>query len=157
MKTLKAFFATDAHSWPLMIARIVLGAVLIPHGMQKVFGLFGGYGLNGTLEGFHSMGMPYLLAALVISAEFLGSAGVILGLGSRFMAFSIFLTMSGAMVLGGHINNGFFMNWFGNQAGEGIEYFILVLGLALAVTIGGGGKFALDNVVSKYLKKVKKS
>lgn len=152
MKTLKAFFATDTHSWSLMIARMALGAALLPHGMQKALGLFGGYGFAGTVGGFESMGMPALLAVLVILAEFAGSIGVILGLGTRFMASSIFLTMSGAMVLGGHIHHGFFMNWFGNQKGEGFEYFILMLGLALAVSIGGAGKYAVDNWISKKLK-----
>jgi len=152
MKTVKAFFATDTHSWPLMIARIALGAVVLPHGMQKALGLFGGYGFEGTVGGLTSMGLPLILAVMVILAEFAGSIGVILGLGSRFMALSIFLTMSGAMVLGGHIHNGFFMNWFGAQSGEGIEYFILIIGLALAVVIGGGGRCAFDNLISKKLK-----
>lgn len=152
MKAIKAFFSTDTHSWPLFIARLALGVVILPHGMQKALGLIGGYGFSGTLGAFESMGMPLILATLVILAEFAGSIGVILGLGTRFMAFSVFLTMSGAMFLGGHIHNGFFMNWFGMQKGEGIEYFILVIGLALAVMIGGGGKWALDNIVSKKLK-----
>lgn len=152
MKTLKAFFATDTHSWSLFFARLALGAVVLPHGMQKVLGVFGGYGFSGTLHGLESMGLPALIALLVILAEFAGSIGTILGIGSRFMAFSILLTMSGAMVLGGHIHNGYFMNWFGNQKGEGMEYFILIIGLALAITIGGGGKWALDNWISKKLK-----
>jgi putative oxidoreductase len=152
MKTIKAFFATDTHSWPLLIARLALGFVVLPHGMQKALGCFGGHGFAGTIGGFESMGMPVLLAVLVILAEFAGSIGVILGLGSRFMAFSILLTMSGAMILGGHIHNGFFMNWFGAQAGEGMEYFILIIGLALAVMIGGGGRCAVDNLISKKLK-----
>lgn len=152
MKTVKAFFATDTHSWPLMIARIVLGAVILPHGMQKALGLFGGYGFEGTVNGLSSMGMPVLVAVLVVLAEFVGSLGVILGLGTRFMAFSLFLTMSGAMVMGGHLKYGFFMNWMGTQGGEGLQFFILVIGLALAVMIGGGGKWALDSLISKKLK-----
>jgi len=152
MKAIKAFFSTDVHSWPLFIARLALGFVILPHGMQKVFGLFGGYGFTGTLGGMESMGLPMVIAFLVIMAEFAGSIGVILGLGTRFMAFSVFLSMSGAMVLGGHIYNGYFMNWFGTQKGEGMEYFILVIGLALALVIGGGGKCAFDNLISKKLK-----
>jgi len=152
MKAIKSFFATDTHSWSLFIARFALGVVLLPHGLQKVFGLFGGYGFEGTLHGMHSMGLPIVIAFLVIMAEFAGSIGVLLGLGTRFMAFSIALTMSGAMILGGHAGNGFFMNWMGNQTGEGMEYFILIIGLALAVMIGGGGKLALDNWISKNLK-----
>ena len=152
MKAIKQFFATDQQSWSLLVSRLALGAVLLPHGMQKALGLFGGYGFSGTVGFFQSMGMPFIIGTLVILAEFVGSIGVLLGLGTRFMAFSIFLTMSGAMVLGGHVNNGFFMNWFGAQKGEGIEYFILVLGLALALIIGGSGKLSFDNLISKKLK-----
>lgn len=152
MNAVKSFFSTDKNSWSLLVARLALGVVLLPHGMQKALGMYGGYGFEGTVGGFVSMGMPAIIAILVILAEFAGSIGVILGAGTRFMSFSIFLTMAGAMTLGGHIKNGFFMNWFGNQAGEGIEYFILILGLALAVTIGGAGKFAVDNLIHSKLK-----
>ena len=152
MNAIKQFFATDQQSWSLFVSRLALGAVLLPHGMQKVLGAFGGYGLSATIGAFESMGMPFILAILVILAEFAGSIGVLLGAGTRFMAFSIALTMSGAMFLGGHIHNGFFMNWFGTQKGEGIEYFILVIGLALALIIGGSGKFSFDNLISKKLK-----
>lgn len=153
MNTLvKKFFGTDTQSWALLFARLALGIVVLPHGMQKALGMYGGYGFEATLGAFQSMGMPLLLGVLVISAEFLGAIGMILGLGTRFMAFSIFLTLGGAMFIGGHVANGFFMNWFGNQAGEGMEYFILIIGLSLVGMFGGGGKFSLDNLISKYLK-----
>ena len=152
MSTTKSFFSTDEQSWSLLVSRIALGAVLLPHGMQKALGLFGGYGFAGTVGFFQSMGMPYIIGVLVILAEFAGSIGVILGLGTRFMALSILMTMTGAMVMGGHIQNGFFMNWFGMQKGEGIEYFILIIGLALALVISGSGKLSVDNVISKNLK-----
>lgn len=96
--------------------------------------------------------MPFLIGLLVIMAEFLGSLFIILGLGTRFMAFSLFITMFGAMVIGGHVQNGFFMNWFGNQAGEGMQFFILTLGLGLIGMISGGGKFSIDGLISKKLK-----
>ncbi|MDD3079876.1 MAG: DoxX family protein [Paludibacter sp.] len=153
MNTLiKKFFATDTQNWALLVSRLALGIVILPHGMQKALGMFGGYGFSETLGAFESMGMPLLLGVLVILAEFVGSIGVLLGIGTRFMAFSIFLTLGGAMFLGGHVNNGFFMNWFGAQAGEGLEYFILVIGLALSLIIGGSGKFSFDNLISKYIK-----
>lgn len=152
MKAIKSFFSTDTSSWSLLLVRLSLGAVILPHGMQKALGLFGGYGLQGTLGFFHSMGMPFFLGVLVILAEFAGSIGVILGLGTRFMAFALAVSMTGAMILGGHIHNGFFMNWFGNQPGEGIEYFILVIGSALALMLGGGGKLAADNLISKNVR-----
>lgn len=153
MNTLiKKFFATDTTSWSLLISRLALGVVILPHGMQKALGSFGGYGFEATLGFFQSMGMPLLLGVLVILAEFVGAIGVILGAGTRFMAFSIFLTLGGAMFLGGHVNNGFFMNWFGAQAGEGIEFFILVIGLSIALMISGGGKYSVDSTISKYIK-----
>ena len=152
MNTIKKFLATDQQSWSLLIVRLALGFVILPHGMQKALGMFGGYGFAGTVGFFQSMGMPFIIGTLVILAEFVGSIGVIIGLGTRFMTASILLTMSGAMVLGGHLNNGFFMNWFGMQKGEGVEYFVLVIGLALAAVIGGSGKFSFDNLVSKQIK-----
>lgn len=150
--TIKKFFSTDSTNWSLLISRLALGVVILPHGMQKALGSFGGYGFEATLGFFQSMGMPLIVGVLVILAEFVGAIGVILGAGTRFMAFSIFLTLGGAMILGGHVNNGFFMNWFGAQAGEGIEYFILVLGLALSLIISGGGKLSVDSFVSEKLK-----
>jgi len=152
IKTIKQFLATDQQSWSLLVSRLALGVVILPHGMQKALGLFGGHGFAGTMGFLQSMGMPFLIALLVILAEFVGSIGLILGLGTRFMAFSVGLTMAGAAILGGHIHNGFFMNWFGMQKGEGIEYFILVVGLALAALIGGSGKLSVDNLILKRLK-----
>jgi len=152
MKSIKQFLATDQQSWSLLLVRIALGIVILPHGMQKALGLFGGYGFAGTVGFFESMGMPFLVGTLVILAEFVGSIGLILGFGTRFMAFSVGLTMAGAAVLGGHLNNGFFMNWFGMQKGEGLEYFILVVGMALAVLISGSGKFSFDNLILKKIK-----
>jgi len=152
MNTIKKLLATDQQSWSLLVVRLALGFVLLPHGMQKALGMFGGYGFTGTVGFFQSMGMPFIIGTLVILAEFIGSIGVIVGLGTRFMAASILLTMSGAMVLGGHLNNGFFMNWFGMQKGEGVEYFILMIGLALAAVIGGSGKFSFDNLIAKQIK-----
>lgn len=146
------FFATDTNNWSLLVSRLALGIVILPHGMQKALGSFGGYGFEATLGAFTGMGMPTLLGVLVILAEFVGAIGVILGAGTRFMAFSIFLTLGGAMFLGGHVGHGFFMNWYGAQAGEGMEYFILVIGLSIALMIGGSGKFSVDNLISKKLK-----
>lgn len=150
---IKQFFATNQQSWSLLVSRLALGAVILPHGMQKALGAFGGNGFSGTVGFMHEqMGMPVILAVMVIAAEFLGSIGVLLGAGTRFMALSIALTLGGAMFLGGHVDNGFFMNWFGAQKGEGMEYFILVLGLAISLVIGGSGKFSVDNLISKKLK-----
>lgn len=153
MNTLvKKFFATNTQSWALLVLRLALAVVILPHGMQKALGSFGGYGFEGTMGAFTGMGMPWILAFMVILAEFVAPLLLIIGLGSRFMAFSIFTVMFGAMIIGGHVAHGFFMNWFGNQAGEGMEYFIIVLGAALALLLAGGGKFSLDTLIAKKLK-----
>lgn len=114
--------------------------------------MYGGYGFEATIGFFSSMGLPVVLGVMVILAEFVAPILLIIGVGSRFMAFSIFLTLGGAMFIGGHVQHGFFMNWFGNQAGEGMEYFILIIGMSLALVVGGAGKYALDTVIGKYIK-----
>lgn len=149
---LKKFFATDTNSWALLIVRLALAIVVLPHGMQKALGMYGGYGFEATVGFFSGMGIPAVLGVMVILAEFVAPILLILGVGSRFMAFSIFLTLGGAMFLGGHVQHGFFMNWFGNQAGEGMEYFILIIGMSLGLVFGGAGKYALDTVIGKYIK-----
>lgn len=149
---LKKFFATDTTSWALLFVRLALAIVVLPHGMQKALGMYGGYGFEATVGFFSSMGIPAVLGVMVILAEFVAPILLIVGAGSRFMAFSIFLTLGGAMFLGGHVQNGFFMNWYGSQAGEGMEYFILIIGMSLGLIFGGGGKFSLDTLLGKYIK-----
>jgi len=145
---LNALFRTDRDTSGLLL-RVVLGAVFFPHGAQKVLGWFGGHGLAGTLEFFtQSMGMPLAVAALVIAAEFLGSLGLIAGLLTRVAAFGIFCVMTGAIFLV-HLKNGFFMNWFGNQAGEGFEYHLLAIAIALALMLKGGGRWSLDRLLAR--------
>jgi putative oxidoreductase len=132
-----------------LVLRLGLGIVMFPHGAQKVFGWFGGYGLAGTW-GFMTgqMHIPAVFAALAITAEFAGSLGLIVGLLGRVAAFGLGVEMAVAAFLGGHVANGFFMNWSGHQAGEGFEYHILVVVIALAVMIKGSGALSLDRLVS---------
>ena len=149
MKNLKSFFSTS-DELHLLIMRVGLGVVMLPHGMQKALGLFGGYGFSGTVGFFVSQGIPAPIAALVIAGEFLGALGLIAGLGTRLAAFGIAIIMTTA-ALTVHLPNGFFMNWFGNQKGEGIEYFILAVTLAVALLIKGAGKYSFDRVLAKSL------
>lgn len=132
-----------------LIMRVMLGLVFFPHGAQKVLGWFGGYGLSGTLNFFtQSMEVPMVFALLVIAAEFLGAIGLIVGLLTRFAAFGIFSVMAGAILMV-HLPYGFFMNWAGKQAGEGFEYHLLAIALAVALMITGGGKASLDLFLSR--------
>jgi len=132
----------------LMIVRLALGIVMLPHGLQKTLGWFGGGGFGATMGFFTGqMGIPGALALLVILAESAGSVGLIVGLLTRVAALGIGCTMVGAIYLV-HLPNGFFMNWFGKQAGEGFEYHLLAIGMAGALLLGGGGRASIDRAIA---------
>jgi putative oxidoreductase len=126
-----------------LILRLTLAVVMFPHGAQKVLGWFGGPGLTPTLQFFTSAGIPPVLAWLAIAAEFLGPLGLAVGLLTRLAALGIAGVMIGAMKMV-HWQNGFFMNWSGTQQGEGFEFHLLALGMALALVIMGGGAASVD-------------
>ncbi len=129
-----------------LVLRVMLGVVMFPHGAQKVLGWFGGYGLSGTLNYFTgTMGIPLAFAVLAIAAEFLGSIGLIVGLVTRLAAFGIACNMAVAIFMV-HLPNGFFMNWSGKQAGEGFEFHLLAIAIALALMIKGGGRWSMDRL-----------
>jgi putative oxidoreductase len=127
------FVRTDASLAPL-VARLTLGLVMFPHGAQKMLGLFGGGGWSKTIGFFTSSGMPAPLAALVIITEFFCSIALIGGVVTRLAAVGILALMIGAIAMV-HLKFGFFMNWMGTQAGEGFEYHLLAIGLALVLII----------------------
>jgi len=131
----------------LTIARIILGIVFLPHGAQKLLGWFGGYGFAGTMDYFTgTVGLPWLIAFLVIMIEFFGSLALIAGIGTRLVALLFTILLIG-IILSTHAQFGFFMNWFGTQKGEGYEYFILALGLSSLLMISGAGKYSLDSAL----------
>jgi putative oxidoreductase len=132
----------------LAIPRLILGVVFFPHGAQKMLGWFGGGGFNGTMGYFESQGIPAVFAFLAIAAEFFGSLGLIVGFLSRIAAFGISVNMLVAIATV-HAGNGFFMNWLGNQKGEGFEFHLLVLGIALMVMIAGSGAASVDWFIYK--------
>src|SRR5918995_1812320 len=129
------------------ILRITLAVVMFPHGAQKVLGWFGGHGFRGTMKYFTDSGIPAVFVRLAIAAEFLGSLGLAVGLLTRIAAFGIACVMLVAIVTV-HWPNGFFMNWYGNQKGEGIEYHLLALGIALAILVKGSGALSIDRSMS---------
>jgi putative oxidoreductase len=119
---------------------------MFPHGAQKVLGWDGGYGFSGTMNFFTGqMHIPAVLAFLAIAAEFARSIALIAGLFSRIAALGIAVNMFVA-TLTVHVANGFFMSWFDNQKGEGFEYHLLAIGLALAVILSGAGKWSIDGI-----------
>ncbi|HEX6098858.1 MAG TPA: DoxX family protein [Thermoanaerobaculia bacterium] len=139
------FATTDSVS--LLVLRVALGIVILPHGLQKVFGWFGGWGLDGTLGWFASIGIPAFLGILAIAADFAGALALIAGLGTRIAAFGIGVNMIVAALFV-HRANGFFMNWAGNQKGEGFEFHILAAAMSLALVLGGAGRWSLDRLLS---------
>jgi len=142
---MKNLFETDSTNWQLTVQRALLGAVIFPHGAQKLLGWFGGYGFDGTMKFFtDTLHLPAPLALLVILGESLGALLLIAGLGTRVAAFGISAIMLGA-IFTTHGSVGFFMNWFGNQSGEGYEYHLLALALSVPLTLAGGGRYALDS------------
>ena len=143
----KTFFSTD-DSWSGLILRLTAGLVMFPHGAQKMLGWFGGFGFDGTTGFFtQKMGLPWIIAFLVIMGEFLGSLGLLAGLLTRFTAASFIVIMLGAIVTT-HWPVGFFMNWFGQQQGEGYEYHLLVIGISAALLVTGAGKWSVDRLIA---------
>ena len=126
-----------------LFMRLALGIAIFPHGAQKVLGWFGGHGPSATIEGLGKAGLPPWLVVLVMAAEFGGSILLIVGFLTRIAAFGIGCLMAGAIAMV-HGKVGFFMNWAGTQKGEGFEYHILALGLAIALMFTGGGALSLD-------------
>ena len=146
---LAAFLSTVDSPLPTLL-RVTLGGVIFGHGLQKVFGWFGGYGIEGTMGFFKSVGMPSLLGALVIASDFLGSLALIAGLLTRFSAAAAFAVMLGATLLV-HLPNGFFMNWGGAPHGEGYEFHLLAMAMAASLAWSGGGRASLDEWLSRRL------
>ncbi len=148
---MKALFQTD-DAWSSFLLRITLGCVMFPHGAQKLLGWYGGNGFSGTMGFFtEQMGMPAVIAFLIIIGESFGSVGLLVGFLARFAAASLGVIMLGAIGLV-HLPNGFFMNWAGQQAGEGYEYHLLVIGICLALMITGAGRWSVDGAIAEKMK-----
>ena len=135
---IKAVFTTRA-GFGLTVVRILVGIIFVAHGSQKLFGAFGGYGLEGTGQYMASLGLTpgYLMALLSGSAEFFGGLGLVVGLLARPAAAVLAATLVVA-IFSVHISHGLFM------ANNGYEFALALLGGVIAVLIEGAGKFSLD-------------
>jgi len=130
------------------VLRVLLAVVFFPHGAQKLLGWFGGGGAAGTIAFFQqTWGIPVYLTVLVIIAEFVGAFGLAAGFLTRVWAAAIAIDMVCAVYLN-HLGNGFFMNWGGSQKGEGFEFHILAVAIAVALVIGGGGAWSADRMLT---------
>ncbi len=132
----------DGFAWGAL--RFAAGAWLIPHGAQKLFGWFGGRGLDATIAGFGKMGYEpgWLVGPLVAGTEFFGGILIAIGLFTRpaALAATILLFVAAMDV---HLPNGFF--WIKG----GYEYPLLWAILCVAIAIRGGGPLSVDRALGK--------
>jgi len=136
------------NDWTLTILRLAAGIMIFPHGLQKTFGWFGGAGFSAQMAGFERSHIPAVFALLAIAGEFLGGLGLVFGALTRIAAFGLASNMIvGVYLL--HWKNGFFMNWSGHQKGEGFEFHILVVAMAIVLMARGGGAASIDRALSK--------
>jgi putative oxidoreductase len=143
---IRKLFQTNDDIVPLVL-RVFLGFLILPHCMQKLLGWYGGEGFAGTMAYLTGMGMPALLAFLDIMCEPLACLGLIPGFMTRIAAALVTIEMTVAIFMI-HLPYGLFMNWNGKQAGEGFEYNLLVIIIAIALLIKGGGKWSIDKAAS---------
>jgi len=142
---LQALLASNAGMAALTL-RIPVGIILLAHGAQKLFGAFGGYGLEGTGQWMASIGLEpgYLMALLAGSAEFFGGLALILGLLSRPAALLAAFTMLVAIVTV-HLENGLFLS------NNGYEFGLALLAAAVSIVFAGGGSLSVDNVIARRM------
>ncbi|KHK65819.1 MULTISPECIES: DoxX family protein [Pseudomonas] len=128
----------------LTVLRIVVGIIFAAHGSQKLFGLFGGYGLAGTAQWMESIGLApgYLMATLAGGTEFFAGLALIIGLLARPAALGLAI-LSLVAIFSVHIGNGLFM------ANNGYEFGLALLAGSIAVLIEGAGKLSADNAIAR--------
>ncbi|RNG21263.1 DoxX family protein [Streptomyces botrytidirepellens] len=134
--------AASAHAYDtgLLLLRVVLGLTIAAHGSQKLFGWFGGLGLDGIGKAFTGMGYPAgrTMAAIAGITEMLGGIGLVLGLITPLAGAAVFGTMVNAIVV--DANGGFFLP-------KGVEYAVLLAAGAAALALTGPGRYAVDRVL----------
>lgn len=140
---LRKLITTD-NSYNWLILRVILGIVMLAHGLQKAFGWFEGFGWSNSVNYFtHTVGLPTALAIFIILIETVGAVLLILGFAGRLNAILIGIVMVGAFFVA-HLPNGFYMNWYGNHKGEGYEFDLLFWAIAAVLAINGSGRFSVD-------------
>lgn len=139
---IKSLLNTRA-GYGITVLRIIVGIIFMAHGSQKLFGMFGGYGLEGTGQYMASLGLNpgYLMALMSGSAEFFGGLGLVVGLLARPAAV-VLIVMLVIAILSVHIHNGLFM------ANNGYEFALALLGGAIAVLFEGAGRLSLDRSIA---------
>lgn len=146
MKNVLIQLLTSNASLSPLALRIPIGIIFIAHGAQKLFGWFGGYGLDGTGSWMESIGLGpgFLMALLAGSAEFFGGLFILIGLLTRPTSIVLAFTMLVA-IFSVHVANGLFMS------NNGYEFGLALLAASLSLALSGAGKLALDNTLAKKL------
>ena len=146
MKSL--LFKTDESLSPLLL-RLFVSFVIFPHGAQKLFGWFGGYGFSGTMQFFtETVGLPWIVGFIVILIEVFGPIALLIGWAVRFWSFALGIVMLGVILT--NFSDYFFMDWFGVQKTEGMEFFLLVIGIAASLIYSGAGRLSIDSLIYKH-------
>ncbi|MDF2180450.1 DoxX family protein [Neptuniibacter sp. CAU 1671] len=142
LSRIKALLQTS-DSYSALALRLPIGIIFMAHGAQKLFGAFGGYGLEGTGQWMDSIGLSpgYVMALLAGSAEFFGGLALVIGLlvrpASAVLAFTMLIAIFSV-----HIQNGLFMS------NNGYEFGLALLAASVALLISGGGQLSLDKTIS---------
>ena len=135
-------------AWAPLAIRVALGVIFIAHGGQKLFGLWGGVGLQATFDAFESnMGIPPWITLMAVLAEFFGGLAVLIGLLTRLASLSLGIVMLVA-IFAAHLQHGFFMNWnLVRGVGHGIEFNLALLCMSMGLMLSGPGQFSLDRLL----------
>ena len=141
-RQLDRVLATDAGFGPLAL-RIPIGIIFVAHGAQKLFGAFGGYGLEGTGQFMASLGLTpgYLMALLAGSAEFFGGLALLFGVLVRPAAAALAFAMLVA-IFSVHIGNGLFMDK------NGYEFGLALLAASVSLLFSGAGRLSVDSAIA---------
>ncbi len=146
MKALLKNITISKAGYSTLALRMPIGIIFMAHGAQKLFGWFGGYGLEGTGQWLASIGLgPGLLMALLAgSGEFFGGLFILFGLLTRPAAAVLSFTMVIA-IFSVHFENGLFL------ANNGYEFGLALFAASVSLVLSGAGKVALDNVLTQKL------
>ncbi|MGE8178610.1 DoxX family protein [Pseudomonas fluorescens] len=143
MSTLINKVLSTRAGYGLTVMRIFVGLIFAAHGSQKLFGMFGGYGIAGTAQYMESIGLApgHLMAILAGGTEFFAGLALVIGLLARPAALGLaFLSL--VAIFSVHIHNGLFM------ANNGYEYALTLLGVSIAVLVEGAGKLSVDRAIT---------
>lgn len=150
---LKQLFETDRYDYATMVIRVALWAVIFAHGAQKMLWWWWGSWYTATIEAFtQNLGLPWIIAFLVIIIEFFWWIGLMVWWKTRPSAFWILVVLIWAVVVWWHLEAWFFIDWFGRWTGNGIEFHILAMAMAIHLIIKWWWAFSFDSIVAKYFK-----